>query len=110
VTPRRRLHDQHANAYAGHTDQYAYRSRRPIRHAVTRPTRRPGTCPGILLVDDDAGSSYETYFATALTTLAAAMIPGRLQLGLSFGATLQAYPIRHLAHRRRLYVDAEQHG
>ncbi len=32
------------------------------------PTNTPAP-GGILLVDDDAGSSYETYFATALTTL-----------------------------------------
>ncbi len=49
---------------------------------------------GILLVDDDTGASYQTYFATALTTLGRGYDTWTVaSAGSPSVATLQAYPI-----------------
>ena len=60
------------------------------------PTNTPTPAPvqGILLVDDDAGSSYQTYYATALTTLGRGYDTWTVSSsGSPSAATLQQYPI-----------------
>lgn len=64
----------------------------PTNTPTITPTPAPG--PGILLVDDDAGSSYQTYYATALTTLGRTYDTWTVSSsGSPSAATLQQYPI-----------------
>ncbi len=76
----------------------------PTATPTTAPTSTPTATPvtptvtpvpgGILLVDDDAGASYQTYFAAALTTLGRSYDTWTVaSSGSPSAATLQSYPI-----------------
>lgn len=63
----------------------------PVTPTIT-PT--PAPVQGILLVDDDTGSSYQTYYAAALTTLGRGYDTWTVaSAGSPSAATLQQYPI-----------------